>query len=639
MNIEDLLNKRTEMVKEQVLNGAILCLGWSGGKDSTCALIIAVEGYRQASEEALHQNKQILPFHVISTDTLIENPAVMGYHKRLHKQLEAYALQNDLDIRAKFLKPNLASSFAVKVIGGRALPTWASSASRDCSHDYKVLPSRRFLKNLPDSLMSELDELTGTNVIELQEKITKEKPIVILGTRFGESTGRDARMTERGDVAGEITVDENNNELTWPLIADFDLTDVWEVLALSGTDEDRPLDGFAPNFDETVAIYRDAQGGECVIVSGMKGQGASCGSRFGCWGCTVSGNEDKSMDAMLADPRYAYMQGLADLRNYLAAIRYDWTKRRWAPRASDKETGYLRYQPDTLHPNECRDLLAYCLTIDVREIERAERLERELDLHLSGSDILFSDPYLSDLQKQGNEVDLAYAQEMKQRQFKIISTEAMVAIDFFWSRYGFHKPFEALALAIDVYENGKREDVPVIEPVERTPQPQARWVDPGKLPETITGLFNPTLSMVSFNQEDGHLNLKDGSMMTPHETAPSFQIDTEALGYLLDFDLPYLMRQYRNGRFAYHASAAAEHYLRNGIVILAKGKSRETNEMVKHHQILHNIDHRPDAFAGYPEGSISDREFRDIKTGLGHKMVQIVPNDQAQIEFGFMEVA
>jgi hypothetical protein len=114
---------------------------------------------------------------------------------------------------------------------------------------------------------------------QMQDALEAIEPVVIVGTRFGESTSRDKRMTARGDVAGLIRRN-TDGFLTLPLIADFTLDEVWETLALSGQAAGAAIYAFAPDFNATRDLYRDATG-ECVIVAGERAaQSSACGARM-----------------------------------------------------------------------------------------------------------------------------------------------------------------------------------------------------------------------------------------------------------------------------------------------------------------------------------------------------------------------
>ena len=591
----------------------LLSIAWSGGKDSTAVLILAIQAYKQAVD----QGADVFPLFVTTADTGIENPAVQNYQRQMIAEIEKFAAETDLDIRVVVTRPSLAGSWSVRVFGGRAVPSFANSTNRQCAVDLKRVPHKRAMKKLIPTLHKELvDQGAGEKRAALQNK----NLITVVGTRFGESAERDRRMAARGDVARRITENEDGFDVL-PLIADWDLEDVWELLLNSGTDNGKRFPGFAPNYDKTFKVYADSSS-ECVIVAGINDRKAACGARHGCSLCTVSGATDKSMETMLELPEYAHMRGLNSLRNYLVNTQYDWSRRRWTPRSVDKETGYLRIGPDSYHPDEVERLLRFALTIDVREKLRAGRLRRAFEAYQSGKDVTWPDEYL-DLKVRAHEpLDMDYLQTMVEPQFELVSAEQLVMIDFSWSRYGSHLPFHALSIYRDIYIDGQLVDVPDVDMVPRSPQPKARWLAPKVDRENdprVTGAYDALAHSIyescTGNGEDYLMRKSDGGTMVHHEEADMYHVSPEALGFLFGVEIEDVLRDYHD-KSDHHPFAAAHWYLTRGMIALPKGRGSETDKLVRHGQHLVAEGLRPGDPGVYPEGTITEKEHEKVKEAI-----------------------
>ncbi len=117
----------------------LVSVAWSGGKDSTVCLLLAVRAYH----DAVARFGLTLPLVVTSADTGIENPVVHFHWMQMIAYLQAYAERHGLDIRFKVAKPTLISSWVVKIISGCGLPTFSNSKQRKCAIDLKREPANR----------------------------------------------------------------------------------------------------------------------------------------------------------------------------------------------------------------------------------------------------------------------------------------------------------------------------------------------------------------------------------------------------------------------------------------------------------------------------------------------------------------
>lgn len=263
-------------------------IGYSGGKDSTAILQLIWYALKELAQEGQCKKK----VHVISTDTLVENPIVaMWVGKSLERMAEQAKAQN-LPIVPHRLTPAVKDRFWVNLIGkGYPAPRYKF---RWCTDRLKISPSNTFIQNMADK---------------------NGEAILVLGTRKAESTARAASM-ERFENSSTNTrkalgVTENGSlERVWVYapIASWSNDDVWIYL----NSVDNPWN--FPNHD-LMGMYQGAtDGGECPLVVDKSTQ--SCGdSRFGCYVCTMV-SEDKSMNAMISnDEEKEWMYPLVSLRN------------------------------------------------------------------------------------------------------------------------------------------------------------------------------------------------------------------------------------------------------------------------------------------------------------------------------------
>ena len=98
-------------------------VGYSGGKDSTAVLQLVWQAI--AGLEAHQRTKQI---HVISTDTLVENPIVASWVTHSLEMMQSAADEQGLPIRSHRLTPTVADSFWVNLAAGATRHPGRSSA-------------------------------------------------------------------------------------------------------------------------------------------------------------------------------------------------------------------------------------------------------------------------------------------------------------------------------------------------------------------------------------------------------------------------------------------------------------------------------------------------------------------------------
>ena len=290
-------------------------IGYSGGKDSTATLQLVWRAV--ATLDPARRHKKI---HVISTDTQVENPIVVGWVNQSLEVMNEQADIQNLPVRSHRLTPELEDSYWVNLIG-RGYPA-PRHKFRWCTERLKIKPSNRFIREM---------------VRESGEAI------VVLGTRKEESAIRGRSMTrlEKHRVRDRLSPNASlPNSLIYSPIESWSNDDVWTYLMQTPNPwgyENRDL----------LTMYQGASAdGECPLV--VDTTTPSCGdSRFGCWVCTLV-DEDKSMQAMIQnDQDKDWMEPLLDLRNELDPKREDRSSRDFRRMSGLVQLYYRRVEKDS----------------------------------------------------------------------------------------------------------------------------------------------------------------------------------------------------------------------------------------------------------------------------------------------------
>ncbi|MBI3102177.1 MAG: DNA phosphorothioation system sulfurtransferase DndC [Burkholderiales bacterium] len=272
-------------LRELYLSDAIpWIVGYSGGKDSTASLQLL-----WTAIASLPKDQRSKPIHVISTDTLVENPIIAGWVEVSLHQINLAASQQELPITAHRLTPSLENRFWVNLIGkGYPAPR---PKFRWCTDRLKISASTQFIQ--------ELSENHG-------------EAILVLGQRRGESQARD-KVMDQYKTSTRARLSKNKDPRlsrvwVYPPIESWTSDDVWEYLITQ-------TNPWGIDNQELFSIYRGATpDAECPIV--VDTSTPSCGdSRFGCYVCTMV-TQDKSMQAMIQnDEQKQWMQPILDFRN------------------------------------------------------------------------------------------------------------------------------------------------------------------------------------------------------------------------------------------------------------------------------------------------------------------------------------
>lgn len=283
--IED-IDSLTKEIKELYCQDDVpFVVGWSGGKDSTCVLQIIWNAIA-----SLPVKKRTKTIHVITNDTLVENPIVTAWVNKSLERMEIAAQQQKMPIQPHLTTPEVKDRFWVCLIGkGYPAPR---NRFRWCTDRLKIQPADSFIRN----------------IIRKSGEV-----ILVLGTRKAESAKRAANMEKHRQwrVRDRLNANPSRpNSLIYLPIEDWRTDEVWLYLM----QWENPWGG---NNKDLFAMYRGATAdNECPLV--VDTSTPSCGdSRFGCWVCTMV-SKDKSMEAMIQnDEEKEWLQPLLDIRNEL----------------------------------------------------------------------------------------------------------------------------------------------------------------------------------------------------------------------------------------------------------------------------------------------------------------------------------
>lgn len=278
----------SEIQKQYLADNIPWVIGFSGGKDSTTVLQMIFYAL-----SALPKRKLSKEIHVLSNDTLVENPAIVKHVNNQLKKIKTAGKKELFKHNPKLFNvvqvvPKLKDTFWVNLIG-KGYPS-PNRWFRWCTERMKINPTS-------DYILNTLSKHGDT--------------IIVLGTRKSESANRAAAMNNY-DNGKRLRKHKLPNVFVYAPIADLSNHEVWSYLLQCPN----PWDG---SNRKLLALYKNAcSGGECpfVIETGTQ----SCGkSRFGCWVCTVV-DRDKSMENLIENGN-KWMEELLDFRDWLYNIR------------------------------------------------------------------------------------------------------------------------------------------------------------------------------------------------------------------------------------------------------------------------------------------------------------------------------
>ncbi len=264
-------------------------IGYSGGKDSTTVVQLVFTMLMQLPPQERHKD-----VYVVSSDTLIENPIVLGYLKHNSNLINEGAKKENIPLSAHMVRPDYDNSYWANVIG-KGLPTPTSIRFRWCTDKLKIKPSNTFI----------------------EEKVKENgEVVVLLGVRKAESIARSIRIKNR-EIEGYLMTPHVSlaNTYVYNPIVELTTDDVWEILL-----SNNGVNPWGANNNDLFTLYMGADGGECPFTTTNDKETPSCGnSRLGCWICTVV-SKDKSLTGFIQNGE-TWLQSLLDFREWIVSIR------------------------------------------------------------------------------------------------------------------------------------------------------------------------------------------------------------------------------------------------------------------------------------------------------------------------------
>uniref|UniRef100_UPI003F493DEC phosphoadenosine phosphosulfate sulfotransferase n=1 Tax=Cupriavidus taiwanensis TaxID=164546 RepID=UPI003F493DEC len=526
--IEDRAEETIQAIRRLLEAGHPLVIAYSGGKDSSMVAALALH----AAVE--HRAAGGRPLVVVTTgDTLVESPDVAEHYRNELGRMRKFGARHGVRIITRIVQPAMAATFQVKVLSGRALPSFPGTHG-DCSSDLKILPQRAFRRSLFRSLAEE----------------GFAEPVTLLGTRYGESIRRNLAMRQRGESAIQPARNQDGDLVLSP-VCHWQDDDIWEGIALYGSGA-RPS---YSDFEDMRRIYAHAVGTSCAVVADAILEGAGsrrqgkCGARLGCHVCQMA--EDKSLANMVEyDARYAYAAGLQRLNRFIRHTRFDWKRRHWIGRTI--RGGFIKIQPDTYHPAMLRELVRYMLQLDYDEQCRAERAG-------------------------------------ERPKFELLPLDLLIAVDALQSLNGLARPFAVWADWRDIRLRGLRYDIPEVPQVPQTAVPAARFLHVGKewddtaAPAEWSGLRDPYLESFTADTACGPAlqSTSSGRMVWALPSAQQFSVDAEAALLIAEFELDRLLDVHDAGTAPGQVTAGYRWYAQYGCLTLSHSQRTEHDEIAR----------------------------------------------------------
>ncbi|MCG9576657.1 hypothetical protein L1D14_10450 [Vibrio tubiashii] len=433
----DLLERAVDSIKARLIEGYNCVVAFSGGKDSSLVLHAFILACMELKREG--KLNLIEPCGILHSNTLIENPEAHNLAMDAIEEIVSFAQKEGIPLVPIIASPTLQSSWVGRVLGGRGIPIFVNSQTRDCATDWKIKAGVSAVNHWSRSL--------GYKKIK---DFRSKKLLTLLGSRIGESVKRDTSLAKLGSDDRRIVRNKDGEAFLYPIMH-FDEDRLWAVLTKTGRDALIPSARIS--YDDLYEFYSEGSGGDCQLVAapseedvvsseedvtGEFGRNGACSSRSGCILCTAV-SDDKSTLQMIESNRdkYGYMEHLNRIQQALSLSQYNWNLRGGVGRTL-YSNGYLELKHDTYCISFLRRLLHALISADFLEEQRAEA-------------------HLIKLERQ-QIPDTPRNQRMSRPQFCFITPEVIVYLDFIWSLHGYSsEPFIATQTYKSVYENGELE--------------------------------------------------------------------------------------------------------------------------------------------------------------------------------------
>lgn len=526
LSLESKVSGALAAIKQQVLAGMHLVVAWSGGKDSSVTLNLAFTALRQLIAEGF----KAPALHVVHSNTGLENPVIEIFNQGQIKAIKEYAKSTGVETRVWVASPNLSNDYLVGLLSGRTIMSVGNNTK--CQQMLKASALER-IKRQVRAWVAQHDGVKPNDAMIVS----------LIGTRFEESAQRAARMLQRGESSTEAVDAMEDGQLVLSPIAEWSAFDVFGYLGQVRSGQIEAYD----SFDDLVDIYRDANGGDCLVTAYLAGREQSrppCSARTGCWICGRIG-KDTSAENMIATDggKHAWMKPLNDLRNYMLARHYDPSARCWLARTINEDTGTIKIVPNAYAPDYTLELLRIILTIQIREEKSASRL------------------------------GIA-------PRFQLLDEKQLIALDLLWGRYQYQRSFMALRTWKEIYEGGKRYEIPSLDGIPAYSEKDVAYR--AEVPFADSEYYSAWRGFrsVSHSAADWEetTTLPNGQYVQSANLGEEFDIDDEGALLFWEFELDYAL----NRITVLDNPSEVVHYLVGlGTVILYKGSLGEWDRMMR----------------------------------------------------------
>lgn len=500
------------------------------GKDSTVVAVLALE----AAREMHAAGEAVPPVMIASSDTHVENPAIVRFVEVMKANTETYMA--DMDFRFEIAAATPYEDYLVKIFSGRALPATVFFGG-NCTDWMKSTPLRRVRKAFAARCRA------GGHLA----------PVILTGSRWDESSRRKGNMVKRQESHERISVRlsdgtfkslindgeyqtavvHNDYALDYTLtpIAHWSTASVFRFLDEVGKGTFR---AYQPDFKELDAYYGDSAS-LCKVIDDpttLARKQSGCSARSGCYVCLKTGEKDASGEALASNPmQYPYYGPLTKFRDYLGVAACDPDKRNYMHRTLNTDKGGINIGPNTFHPEEADRLLRMALTLQEQEKERAASYAQNKRAAWEKMQAF--------RRERGLSTDAAFVlpfPHLAQPQFEMINFEQLMMITLCAARENYGPALWPIRAWMDVVENGERFDVPRVDTAQMRPLKAVKYrflaLDQARFEGVLHGLNDPQAVMSDFDGNGEVVNDSDEIIALS---------SAESLAWWRELELPQLL--------------------------------------------------------------------------------------------------
>lgn len=318
--LDQIRNEMREVYLNDYRDWVVAC---SFGKDSSLVLTLVWQML-----ESLPLEKRTKKVYVITSDTLVETPAMSNFVRSAINRVQDRANQLHLPIDTRLVEPKMERRFFYKTLGrGDTVPT-PESPFRWCTPSLKIETTQEVIQNIlsiTDVTFNE-SEYEGIKQIKkaIQEQDGKQAQfdvILLTGSRDEESARRKASLEKHALTDGT----------KWARHSDFSNILMWHPIKYVLGDElwfyfmELGQLPFGVDVQELEIQY-----GKNFLECGMKmdskeSTGQSCGasgSRSGCWTCGMCKPDDPMLLQLIGEGKKDYRH-LLEWKKLLVSMRND----------------------------------------------------------------------------------------------------------------------------------------------------------------------------------------------------------------------------------------------------------------------------------------------------------------------------